>query len=80
MNTLAARIRWPGFGHLPRETRDTLFLLGVIGWTVLPHVPRLPLWCSLLTALVLLWRGWIALANAPLPRRRLAAAGTAPAE
>ena len=62
-------LRWPGWRHLPRDTRDTLFLLGVIGWTVLPHVARLPLWCSLLTALVLLWRAQIALTNAPLPRR-----------
>ena len=29
---------WPGWRHLPREARDTLFLLGVIAWTVLPHV------------------------------------------
>jgi protein-glutamine gamma-glutamyltransferase len=62
-------ISWPGWRHLPRDTRDTLFLLGVIGWTVLPHVARLPLWCTLLTALVLLWRAQIALSNAPLPRR-----------
>ena len=33
-------------GRLPREGRDTLFLLGVIGWTVLPHVPHLPAWCG----------------------------------
>ena len=24
--------RWPGWRHLPRESRDTLFLLGVIAW------------------------------------------------
>ena len=60
---------WPGWRHLPRETRDTLFLLGVIAWTVLPHVPRLPLWCTLLTAAMLLWRARLALANAPLPPR-----------
>ena len=29
---------WPGWQRLPREARDTLFLLGVIAWTVLPHV------------------------------------------
>ncbi len=60
---------WPGWRHLPRETRDTLFLLGVIAWTVLPHLPRLPLWCSLLTAAMLLWRARLALAQAPLPPR-----------
>jgi hypothetical protein len=63
------RPRWPGWRHLPRDARDTLFLLGVIGWTVLPHVARLPWWCTALTALVLAWRAQIALANAPLPRR-----------
>jgi transglutaminase-like putative cysteine protease len=55
--------------HLPRESRDTLFLLGVIAWTVLPHVAHLPLWCSLLTAVVLLWRSQLALTNGPLPGR-----------
>lgn len=55
--------------HLPRESRDTLFLLGVIAWTVLPHVAHLPLWCSLLTAVVLLWRAQLALTNGPLPGR-----------
>jgi transglutaminase-like putative cysteine protease len=66
---LLRRPRWPGWRHLPRDARDTLFLLGVIGWTVLPHVARLPWWCTALTALVLAWRAQIALANAPLPRR-----------
>ena len=28
---------WPGWSRLPREARDTLFLLAVIAWTVLPH-------------------------------------------
>jgi transglutaminase-like putative cysteine protease len=61
---LAARWR-----YLPREARDTLFLLGVIAWTVLPHVAHLPLWCTLLTGAVLLWRARLALTNAPLPGR-----------
>jgi transglutaminase-like putative cysteine protease len=54
---------------LPREARDTLFLLGVIAWTVLPHVTHLPVWCSLLTAVVLLWRARLVLANGALPGR-----------
>jgi protein-glutamine gamma-glutamyltransferase len=54
---------------LPRETRDTLFQLGVIGWTVAPQLTHLPLWCSPLTALVLLWRAHLALRGAPLPGR-----------
>jgi transglutaminase-like putative cysteine protease len=61
--------RWPGWRHLPRETRDTLFLLAVIGWTVLPHLARLPWWCVALSALVLAWRAHLALANLRLPGR-----------
>jgi protein-glutamine gamma-glutamyltransferase len=63
------RASWPGWRHLPRDARDTLFLLAVIAWTVLPHVEQLPLWCSVFTGMVLLWRGRLALTNAALPRR-----------
>ena len=62
-------LRWAAWRHLPRDARDTLFLLCVIGWTVLPHVSHLPVWCSLLTLVVLLWRARLALGNAPLPSR-----------
>ncbi len=68
---------WPGWRHLPRETRDTLFLLGVIAWTILPHLPHLPLWCSGLAAVVLLWRTRLALTQDALPRRWLVTAGLA---
>jgi transglutaminase-like putative cysteine protease len=54
---------------LPRETRDTLFLLFVIGWIVLPHVGRLPWWCSLLVFTILAWRGSLAISGRPLPGR-----------
>ncbi len=54
---------------LPRDTRDTLFLLAVIALIVLPQVANLPPWCSALTATVLLWRGWLALQGRPLPGR-----------
>ncbi len=67
--TLSPFAPWPGWKYLPRDARDTLFLLGVIGWTVLPHVPHLPAWCSLLTLVVLLWRAKLALSNAALPGR-----------
>jgi transglutaminase-like putative cysteine protease len=60
---------WPGWRRLPRDARDTLFMLFVIAWTVLPHVGHLPAWCSMLTLAVLLWRARLALANAPLPGR-----------
>jgi transglutaminase-like putative cysteine protease len=54
---------------LPREGRDTLFLLLVIAWIVLPQARLLPLWCCALVAGVLLWRGWLAWHAAPLPSR-----------
>ncbi|MBN8487287.1 MAG: DUF3488 domain-containing transglutaminase family protein [Burkholderiales bacterium] len=54
---------------LPRDTRDTWLLLGLIGWTVLPHLWRQPLWLAVLCVGVLAWRGWLAARQAPLPRR-----------
>ena len=69
--------------HLPRDARDTLFLLGVIAWVILPQIDRLPLWCSLMAGAVLLWRGVLAWGSRPLPSRwwllallALATAGT----
>ena len=52
---------------LPRDTRDTLFLLAVIGWVVLMQVPHIPWWCAALTAAVLVWRATLALRGKPLP-------------
>jgi transglutaminase-like putative cysteine protease len=52
---------------LPRETRDTLFLLAVIAWVILPQVSELPWWCASLAALVLAWRGTLALRAQALP-------------
>ncbi len=54
---------------LPRDSRDTLFLLVVIAWVLVPQVERIPLWCSLAAGGVLLWRGWLALQVKPLPGR-----------
>jgi transglutaminase-like putative cysteine protease len=73
MNTAATRApwqpRWPGWGHLPRDSRDVLFLLAVIGWTLAPHFSHLPWWCPLLTVVVILWRARLAVASAALPGR-----------
>jgi len=55
--------------HLPRETRDTLFMLLVIGWVVAPMLGELPLWCGPLTGVVMLWRGVLAWRGQPLPSR-----------
>lgn len=54
---------------LPREARDTLFLLTVIAWVIAPQVNELPLWCSAMAAAVLLWRGYLAVRGLPLPSR-----------
>ena len=74
MSTLTARSwlpHWPGWNRLPRDARDTHFLLGVIAWTVLPHASHLPVWTMLLTTIVLLWRGRLALSGGALPGRWL---------
>ena len=54
---------------LPRDVRDTLFLLLVMAWVLLPQAARLPLWCSLGAGALLLWRGDLALKAKPLPGR-----------
>lgn len=55
---------------LPRDSRDTLFLLAVIAWVILPQLNHLPLWCSLSAAAMLLWRAHLAWSGQPLPRPR----------
>ena len=61
-------------GKLPRDTRDTLFLLAVIGWVALMQVPHIPWWCSALTAAVLVWRATLTLRGKPLVERTPASA------
>lgn len=63
------RAAWPGWSHLPRDTRDTLFLLGVVAWVVSPHVGHLPWWCTALAAGLLIWRAMLAVRGAALPGR-----------
>lgn len=55
--------------HLPRESRDTLFQLAVIAWTMAPHAMHLAPWCIALAAVILLVRMRLALTGAPLPSR-----------
>ena len=57
---------WPWSG-LPREARDTLFLLAVIGLIVTLQAPQLPAWCTAMAIALLGWRGWLAQAQRPLP-------------
>ncbi len=54
---------------LPRDARDTLFLLCVIGLILLPQVENLPWWCTAITAMVLLWRASLAVQARPLPSK-----------
>ncbi|QMV73003.1 DUF3488 domain-containing transglutaminase family protein [Comamonas piscis] len=62
----AGRARWTA---LPREARDTVFLLAVVGWVLLPLTATLPIWASALAYALLAWRGSIALRHKPLPGR-----------
>lgn len=57
------------FANLPRDSRDTLFLLAVIAWLLLPHATHLPWWCSALAVAMLAWRAWLAFTLRPLPGR-----------
>ncbi len=52
---------------LPRDTRDTLFLLAVIAWVAMMQIGQIPWWCTALTAGVLAWRTTLALRGLPLP-------------
>ena len=54
---------------LPRDGRDTLFLLLVVAWLVVPQANILPVWANAMVALVLLFRGWLAWHARPLPSR-----------
>ena len=54
---------------MPRDTRDTLFLLGVIAWIVLPLTGHLPPWATAICLVLLAWRGQLAWRGRPLPGR-----------
>ena len=54
---------------LPRDARDTLFLLATVAWVIAPQLGRLPAWAIGLSVLVLAWRGVLAWRSAPLPGR-----------
>jgi lytic murein transglycosylase B len=66
----AAAPRWrERLRQLPRDTRDTLFHLGVIGWTIAPHLLHLPVWCAVMVLAMLGWRARLALRGGTLPGR-----------
>lgn len=60
-------MKLPKFAQMPRDARDTLFMLVVITWVAAPLIGQVPLWCSAMGALVILWRAWLAVGNRPLP-------------
>ncbi|WP_094161883.1 transglutaminaseTgpA domain-containing protein [Thiomonas delicata] len=59
---------------LPRDARDTLFLLAVAGITLVPLTPHLPPWAGLGAAALLAWRAVLAWRSRPLPARWMLAA------
>ncbi len=59
----------PAWHRLPREARDTMFLLATIAWIVAPHLMHLPLWCTAMALVLLAWRARLAALAAALPPR-----------
>jgi len=54
---------------LPRDTRDTLFLLAVIAVVTLPLAMHMPRWSAAFVVATLLWRARLAWRALPLPGR-----------
>ena len=54
---------------LPRETRDTLWLLAVVALVISPLTPHVPPWTMPFAYALLLWRAWLAWTQRPLPNR-----------
>jgi protein-glutamine gamma-glutamyltransferase len=52
---------------LPRDSRDALFLLGVIAWLIVPLIPHTPTWG--LAFVLIAWRASIAWRGTALPKR-----------
>ena len=59
---------------LPQQARESLFLLLVVAWVLLPHMAQLPVWASALAGLLLVWRARLALTGGALPARLALAA------
>ncbi len=53
---------------LPRETRDTLFLLAVVAWIILLQTPNIPVWTSVVSLGAVVWRARTTWLGQPLPR------------
>ena len=55
-------------GQWERERRETFFLLGAVLFTALPHFLYLPLWTSMVFAMLFAWRLGLVLSGRYLPR------------
>ncbi|QHJ01193.1 DUF3488 domain-containing protein [Xylophilus rhododendri] len=71
LNTLPSSARWQRWQSLPRDSRDTLFLLAVLAWVIAPLTLELRPWTGAIAALLLGWRAWLAWRAAPLPSRAM---------
>ena len=60
--------RFQTLGTLPRDSRDTLFLLAVLAWVIAPLSLQLPPWVGALAGCLLGWRAVLAWRSAALPR------------
>jgi protein-glutamine gamma-glutamyltransferase len=73
MVTGTRRVGWLGWqervARLPRDTRDTLFNIAVVAWTIAPHLLHLSWWCSAMSIGLLMWRARLAVTGASLPGR-----------
>lgn len=61
------KLRRTSIAALPRDTRDTLFLLGVIAWIVMLQTGHVPVWTSVGALAILAWRAWISWRGKSLP-------------
>ena len=62
------RAAW-AWERLPRDARDTLFLVAVSAWTMAPHLWHRPAWFAVGVAALLVWRVHLTLVHQPLPGR-----------
>lgn len=57
------------FAQLPRENQDTLFLIAVISFVVVPHFSYLPIWAACYASFLLWWRAVLAWRGSHMPHR-----------
>ena len=67
----ARRLFGPQMSSAARERRDILVLLFAVAFVALPHLEHLPWWATSLLLLMLFWRGFLTVAQQPLPGRYL---------